>query len=173
MNQLVMLRVPKDSILDRNTYEFFAGCTASEEARWVTDVNDRQVVHTFPSGWVNERKHPYAWHPSIVYNDPLGLYMMANWGMGCAPDGMWFGKPSYLGFWIAGKPWGPWRQVHEETAWMPGGDENARAYQPQIAPKWIARDGKSFWLVFTDFQEIMGKRPYYAFNCRKVEILTE
>jgi hypothetical protein len=24
--------------------------------------------------------------------------------------------------------------------------------KPQIAPKWLAADGKSFWLVWTDFQ---------------------
>ena len=70
--------------------------------------------------------------------------MMVNWGMGCDSDGKWFGKPSYLGFWIAAYPWGPWNQVYEETAWAPEGDSAARAYQPQIIPKWIAKDGKSF-----------------------------
>jgi hypothetical protein len=97
---------------------------------------------------------------------------MVNWGMGCSSDGMWFGKPSYLGFWTAATPWGPWTQVHEEIAWTPGGDPGARAYQPQISPKWIAEDGKAFWLVFTDFQVVDDRRPYYSFNYQKVEILT-
>ena len=69
---------------------------------------------------------------------------MANWGMSCASDGMWFGMPSYLGFWSAQNPWGPWTQIHEEKEWMPAGDKAARAYQPQIAPNWISDDGKSF-----------------------------
>jgi hypothetical protein len=81
----------------------------------------------------------------VVYNAPLELYLMANWGMGCAADGMWFGKPSYLGFWISKTPWGPWEQIHEETAWMPLGDAGARAYQPQISPKWIADVRRSGW----------------------------
>ena len=98
---------------------------------------------------------------------------MANWGMGCAPDGMWFGKPSYLGFWSAPHPWGPWTQIHEEKEWTPAGDKNARAYQPQIASKWIAADGKSFWLVWTDFQFVGPQRPYYSFNTQKVELVTE
>ena len=42
----------------------------------------------------------------------------------------------------------------------------------QIAPKWLAKDGKSFWIVFTDFRN-GGKKPYYSFNCQKVRILTE
>jgi hypothetical protein len=150
MNELVMFRVPKDNLLDRQSYEYFAGNTNG--AKWTKDITARGIVHTFPRGWVNKVLHPYAWQPSVVYNAPLGLYMMANWGMGSTVNGMWFGKPSYLGFWIAKNPWGPWTQIHEETEWLPAGDRKARAYQPQIAPKWIAPDGKSFWLVWTDFQ---------------------
>jgi Domain of unknown function (DUF4185) len=162
MNELVMFRVPKARILDRGAYEYFAGLEASGNARWSPDLGARKPVHTFPRGWVNRLWHPYAWHPSVVYNAPLGVYMMANWGMGSGTDtdgfygvkmdDVWFAKPSYLGFWIAPNPWGPWTQIHEETAWMPEGDAKARAYQPQIAPKWIAPDGNSFWLVWTDFQ---------------------
>ena len=98
--------------------------------------------------------------------------MMANWGMGRCADGPGLDKPSYLGFWLAETPWGPWRQVHEETEWTPSGDLQARAYQPQISPKWIAGDGRSFWLVFSDFQRVDGELPYYCFNYQKVEILT-
>lgn len=173
MNQLVMFRVPKDGIRDRTAYEFFVSCRPDGCAHWSKDISDRGVVCQFPSGWVNTKIHPYAWHPSVAYNAPLGVYMMANWGMGCAADGTWFAKPSYLGFWIANEPWGPWTQVHEETAWIPAGDRRARAYQPQVSPKWIAADGKSFWLVFTDFQYIDDNRPYYCFNCQKVEIITK
>lgn len=171
MNQLAMFRVPKNRILDRSIYEFFAAYNPDGSARWVKDINDRGAVHSFPSGWVNTNSHPYAWHPSVVYSAPHQCYLMVNWGMGCAGDGTWFGKPSYLGFWTAPQPWGPWTQIHEEKAWMPAGDANARAYQPQIAPKWIAEDGKSFWLVWTDYQLVGdGKRPYYAFNLQKVEV---
>ncbi|MDP6126297.1 MAG: hypothetical protein QGH20_11155 [Candidatus Latescibacteria bacterium] len=171
MNQLVMFRVRKESVLDRSSYEFFAGHNPDRSAKWSKDILDRGVVHTFPKGWVNTQVHPYAWHPSVVYNAPLGLYMMVNWGMGCSDDGEWFGKPSYLGFWTAEHPWGPWFQVHEETEWTPFDDPDARAYQPQISPKWIADDGKSFWLIFTDFQVLGGSRPYYCFNYQRAEIL--
>jgi hypothetical protein len=173
MNQLVMFRVPQDRILDRSAYEYFVARRADGTADWSHNIAARGVVHTFPSGWVNTQIHPYAWHPSIVYNKPLQVYLMANWGMGCAADGMWFGKPSYLGFWAAPHPWGPWAQVHEEKEWTPAGDRNARAYQPQIAPKWIAADGKSFWLVWTDYQIVGGQRPYYSFNTQRVEVVTE
>jgi hypothetical protein len=178
MNQLVMFRAAKDRIIDRGAYEFFAGRNSDGSARWSDRIEDRAPVCTFPAGWVNRKPNAYAWHPSVVYYAPLKLYLMANWGMGQSPDGEWFAKPSYLGFWTAPEPWGPWTQVHEETAWTPGGDANARAYQPQIAPRWIADDGRSFWLVWTDFQTVPGAsapwgRPYYAFNVQKVEVVAE
>jgi hypothetical protein len=173
MNQLVMFRVPKEQVRDRRAYEFFVSRQPEGAAQWSPDINKRGIVHTFPSGWVNTKVHPYAWHPSVVYDAPLGIYLMANWGMGCAPDGMWFGKPSYLGFWSAPKPWGPWTQIYEEKEWAPAGDKKAHAYQPQIASKWIAPDGKSFWMIWTDFQFINGQRPYYSFNTQKVELVTE
>lgn len=152
MNELVMFRVPKAQILYRATYEYFAGLQANGSPKWDRNIDARRPVCSFPRGWVNTMLHPYAWHPSLAYNAPLGLYMMANWGMGTAPNGDWFAKPSYLGFWVAREPWGPWTQIHEETAWAPAGQPTARAYQPQIAPKWIAADGRSFWLVWTDLQ---------------------
>lgn len=179
MNQLALARVPKDHILQRSQYEFFVALNPDGTARWDRDLNARSVVHTFPTGWVNwavggaHSGHPYAWQPSVAYNRALDSYMMFNWGIGVGADGDWFAKPSYLGFWTAPRPWGPWTQVHEEMAWTPGGDQNARCYQPQISPKWIAADGKSFWMVWTDFQLLGGQRPYYAFNCQQVNILTD
>jgi len=177
MNQLVMLRVKKDKILNRADHEYFVSCTPDGKTIWSSDINKRGIVYTFPGGWVNWKigepygGHPYAWHPSVVYNKPLDVYMMANWGMGVeSGNGDWFTRPSYLGFWTAPRPWGPWTQIHEETKWTPNGDMAARAYQPQISPKWIADDGKSFWLVWTDFRMVGENRPYYAFNCQKVSI---
>jgi hypothetical protein len=127
----------------------------------VKDIEARAVVHTFPRGWVNHTNlFPgdlvvESWLPSVVYNEPLGLYLMASAGIGCAPDGTEFGKASYLGFWVSVTPWGPWRQIHEEREWTPDRDPEARAYAPQIVPKWIAPDGKSFWLVWADLKGML------------------
>ena len=173
MNQMVMFRVERDGLLDRGRYEFFVERREDGSARWSPRIEDRGVVHTFPSGWVNTMRHPYAWHPSVVYNAALGEYMMANWGMGSSDDGMWFGRPTYLGLWTAKFPWGPWTQVHEEEEWLPEGTPGARPYQPQISPRWIAADGRSFWLVWTDYRNVEERKPYYCFNYQKVELETD
>ncbi|MFC4312985.1 hypothetical protein ACFPN2_28135 [Steroidobacter flavus] len=204
-NELVLVRTPKLKVLDRREYEFFEGLQANGEARWTKDILARRVVHTFPRGWVGS--HPHSWIPSVVYNETLGVFLMASWGArwgrGQQANGEFSPHPSYLGFWTAPHPWGPFEQVHEEVSWAPGGDLNARAYEPQIAPKWIAPDGKSFWLVWTDFQSTNSKelwslfdevltspnpdrkrvegwmtrqkkmQPYYAFNVQRVDLVTE
>ena len=146
---------------------FLPGRTADGGAKWSGRIEDRATVHTFPAGYVNTKVHPYAWQPSVVYYAPAGQYLMTSWGMGVSKSGKWFAKPSYLGFWTAPQPWGPWKQVYEEREWTPGGDKSARCYQPQIAPKWIAEDGKTFWLVWTDYQDDL---KYYAFNAQQVEV---
>jgi hypothetical protein len=155
MNELVMFRVPKSRILDRHSYEFFSGARSNGTATWTRDISARAAVHTFPRGWVNRHvpgETAWAWAPSVTYNAPLGVYMMTSWGTGVGTDGGWFAKPSYLGVWVARSPWGPFTQIHEELAWTPDSDAKARAWYPQIAPKWISADGKSFWLVWSDGQ---------------------
>ena len=196
MNQLVLCRVPKAHILDRAAYEFFSGLKPDGSATWTRDINVRAVVHTFPSGWVNIAGVPHAWQPSVVHNAPLGVYMMANWGNGIAPDGAGFVKPCYIGFWTAPNPWGPWTQIHEGTAWTPANEPGSRAYMPIIAPKWISKDGKSFWIVWSDLQRKGSKEelerfrnesrqmspqdrvrarrrlmPYYSFNTQRVDLV--
>jgi hypothetical protein len=163
MNQLVMFRVPKNQLLNRHAYEYFAGLSATGDATWCHEIEARAIVHTFPRGWVNRPSPVECWLPSVVYNAALDVYLMANWGCGTAEDGSVFSKPSYLGLWISSKPWGPWRQIHEETAWTPADDLAARCYAPQIAPKWIAADGRSFWLVWTDYQQ------KHTPECREVQ----
>jgi hypothetical protein len=199
MNELVLARMPKDRILDRGAYEYFAGFAADGSPRWSSDIADRRPVHAFPEGYVTNKGHPYSWQPSIVYNEPLDTYLMTTWGMPPSEDDWWFIQPSYLGFWSAPTPWGPWTQIHEDTAWTPGGDEKARCYQPQISPKWISEDGRSIWIVWTDYQNLPGTvfmdeylrikaeasgmpefidevaklLPYYAVNAQRVDLLIE
>jgi hypothetical protein len=194
MNQLVMFRVPTRRLLERQAYEYFAGMGGDGEARWSKEIDAREVVHTFPSGLV-PIAWPLSWLPSIAYNNALGIYMMAA----CSgiPSTCVVSNPTYFGVWVSRCPWGPWRQIHEEKTWTPGGDAASRATSPVIAPKWIAPNGRSFWLVWTDVQnatdedvlasllekqrsyagwietrERWGKaHPYFGFNTQRVDLL--
>lgn len=167
MNQLVMFRVPKEKVLQRNAYEYFVSRNADGSALWSASIDDRKPVHEFPPGYVNKLKHPYSWHPSVVYNKGLGIYMMSNWGVGTDSSGMWFTKPSYLGIYTALSPWGPWKQIYENTNWFPpGSDPEGQCYQPQIMPGWISDNGKTFWLAFTQYP-----KGYY-FQVQRVDVIS-
>jgi hypothetical protein len=178
MRQLVMARVPKDKIRDKGAYEFFVA-RKGPEAKWSPDINKRNVICTFPEGWVNSAcaegfgMHPYSWHPSLMYNKPLGKYMMLNWGMGVGKNKDWFEKPSCIGFWVSDYPWGPWEQIFYQEEWCPRGDRAARAYQPQFMPAWLAEDGKSFYMSWTDFRGDSAVGCTYAYQHQRVDIITE
>jgi hypothetical protein len=162
-NELVMFRVPKSRIPDRGSYEFFSGRRSDGSATWTSDISARSAVHTFPRGRVSSKfpgAVPSGWSTSVVYNAPLGLYLLAAQGTGPGEDGRWYGKPSYLGFWVAPTPWGPFTQAYEELAWTPANQLASRAFAPQIAPKWISADGKSFWLVWSDYGSKPAPREY-------------
>ena len=74
--QLNLVRVRKDHILDRTQYEYFQERTPDGGAVWVRDsISARGAVHEFPQGW-----GWYSWSPSVVWNEPLGLFVMAAGG---------------------------------------------------------------------------------------------
>jgi hypothetical protein len=176
INELVLFRVPKDHVLERARYEYFVALRADGGARWTRDIARHGVVHTFPLGFATP--HAHTWVPSVVYNESLGIYMMASFGMEWGPPGAGRApRPSYLGVWTAPAPWGPWTQIHEEQPWYPTGDPAERAYEAQIPAKWIAEDGCSFWLVWSDFQGDPGpdgrEMPYYAMNAQRVDLIIE
>jgi hypothetical protein len=215
MNEIVLCRVRKEELLDRAGYDFFAGFSPNGQPRWSGQIGDRKPVVTAPEGWVlplriesaaetpwrigvEVQAQPHSWTPTVVYNRALDVYMMANTGMGVGDDGRWFGKASYLGFWVADQPWGPWLQIHGDAAWSPTGDDRERAYEVNISPKWIAADGRSLWIVGTDYMDVEEiadeteyqellisgdpgderlaaaverRQPYYGVSAQKIELL--
>jgi hypothetical protein len=177
-NELVMLRVQRARVRDRGAYEYFAGRRTDGAAAWTHDINARGVVHTFTRGWGGG---------SVVYNAPLGLYMMIASGPSDFRNGAYKGPPgfvSYQGFWVAPKPWGPWEQVYEGQSKGEDGEIGV------IAPRWIAPDGRSFWAAWSAIRDARCDRdrfrdketyrqtryqawlnnPYMGFNVLRVDL---
>ena len=102
-----------------------------------------------------------------------GHGMGPGMGMGVGENNDWFEKPSYLGCWVSEYPWGPWRQIYEAKEWLPRGDKQARAYQPQFMPAWLSADGKSFYMAWTEFRSHTELGSLYAYQHQRVDILTE
>jgi len=91
-NEIAVFRVEKKRILDRDSYECFMNLNG-DGATWTKDMESRGVVHSLPAG---------SSMGSIVYNAPLGLYMMTECGSSINAAGTQVdNKPSRLGIWIA------------------------------------------------------------------------
>ncbi len=146
-DQILLARVPKDKITQKDAYEFFAGLNEGGEPRWADDFQFRKPVFL-------DRGHCYR--PEVVYNPGLKNYLLCTATSGALK---WCGtNEKYLGIFDGPTPWGPWTAVKQVSGW--GGDENR--FQPRIPAKWISEDGKSFCLLYSCFP----KGPY-KFNVQR------
>lgn len=164
-NLLNMARVKKEDILDRSKWEFFTGITENGQAGWSPEIDDRGVVHRFPEGWGF-----YSWSPSVVWNEGLQLFIMAVAGTqkpgtgGVLEKYMHYESGGLMFLW-AENPWGTWKQFYWEENWVADDPEN-RLYLPQLSPKWISKDGRSMYMVFSDAGRSYSLR--YLWNMQKI-----
>ena len=121
---LVMARVAKSRIRDRQAYEFFARLDQSGKPHWTKDINARGPVFRFPG---------HCQRADVVYNRFLKLYLLA---LGYNHRGGW-------GIFDAPEPWGPWTTVFHTDYWGLG------THGYRLPAKWIGPDPKSMTLVFS------------------------
>lgn len=165
---LNMARVRKESITDRQEWEYFVKRKAHGEAEWVRgDISKRGIVHKFPEGWGF-----YSWSPSVVWNKKLRLFIMVTGGTQRPGTGEVLSQGPHnesgsLMFLWADKPWGPWHEFYWKENWQAGEDIN-RLYLPQLSPKWISDDGKTMYLVFSDAAN--SHSTYYMWNMQKIKL---
>ena len=146
-DHLLMGRVPKGNITRRSAYEFFAGLDGRGRPRWTAKLEGRRPAFSDPG---------HCYRPEVVFNPAVKRYLLCTATSG-APK--WCGTDEkYLGIFDAPNPWGPWTVVKQIDGW--GGEENR--FQPRVPSKWIDKDGKGFYLLYSCFP----KGPY-KFNLQK------
>ena len=123
------------------------GLDPDGKPRWTENFEQRKPVFTDPG---------HCYRPEVVFNPGIRKYLLLTATSG-APR--WCGTDEkYLGVFESSTPWGPWRTVKQIHGW--GGEENR--FQPRIPPKWISKDGKTFYLLYSCFPE-----GPYQFNVQK------
>ncbi|MGH7797418.1 MAG: DUF4185 domain-containing protein [Candidatus Binatia bacterium] len=141
---VILARVSKGQIMDRQAYEFFAGMDAEARPVWVSDVAKRQPVLSDPNG--------IGWGVRVVYNPGIKRYLLSVFH-GPVPehgDGSW-------GIFDAPEPWGPWTTVAYYRNWI----DATPKFGFEFPAKWISDDGKALWMVFS------GTGIYDSFNLVK------
>ena len=141
-NALALFRVPKNRLMYRDSYEFFAGFDERGNPTWTYDISLRKSVFTDPNG--------ISWGYNAVYHPLLDRYLLtvqrnknkegSKWGIFDAPE-----------------PWGPWTTVAYYDSFI----DNVWKFTFVFNQKWLSNDGKTMWMVFS------GVDKYDAFNVIK------
>lgn len=142
-DRVILARVPRDRIFDPSAYEFFVKLDESGRPLWTRNFKKRGAVLNFPG---------HCERPEVVYNAGLKRYLMA----------LGFNHRSGWGLFDAPEPWGPWTVAFLTESWDVPGTHSYR-----IPTKWISRDGKTMYLVFSG----VSSKGYDAFCVRKMTLI--
>jgi hypothetical protein len=133
-DRMVMARVSKHGIRDREAYEFFKGLDSRNHPVWTGQIRDRGAVFVNPGR---------CYRSGISYNAGLKRYLWCQ----TLPDSTDARGPRFqggLGIYEAPEPWGPWRTVFHTEAWDMGPGETS-----SFPTKWMEDDGRRCRLVFS------------------------
>jgi len=142
-DRMVLARVPKDKILNRDAYEFFERLDEHGPPRWTKDLAKRGAVFTH-SGC--------CYRAGISYHPSLKRYLWVQILPGKDPR-----FEGGFGIYDAPEPWGPWTTVFYTEKWDVGPGETA-----SFPTKWMLRDDRTLHLVFSGDD---------AFSVRKATLL--
>jgi CubicO group peptidase (beta-lactamase class C family) len=129
-DRMVLARVPRGRIKDRDAYEFFEGRDGRNRPVWTRDIARRGGVFTHRGR---------CYRAGISYDAGLKRYLWCQTLPG--------GDPRFrggFGIYDAPEPWGPWTTAYFTDAWDVGPGETS-----SFPTKWMSADGKTLHLVFS------------------------
>ncbi|TDE89635.1 DUF4185 domain-containing protein [Occultella glacieicola] len=146
---LYLARVPAASVLDRSTWEFFAGTGPDDVPTFSSVLTDRVPVLTDTRRVGTAVPVPMAPAPvpgsvlaqgGIVYNPGLDRYLYSSW------------TEFTFEFYESPTPWGPWRPFlsHDFGPFPWSGPRSAEprhgGYATTIPSKFLSEDGRDAWV---------------------------
>ena len=182
-HELLLARVHKDRLGERAAWQYCTGLSEGAPA-WSDDIARRRPVMRFPeANGAGEAFGWYSWLPSVVWNEGLGVYVMANGGTYAGRglssadedyyDNWMHTKTGSLGLWWARDPWGPWNEIFYTDYWTADDPANL-TYQPKLSPKWISDDGRRMVLVWSDaMRDADGRSHTVNYTWNQMEISFE
>lgn len=127
---LVMARVPKQQLEDRNSYEFLAGTDREGKPVWSKDIRLSKTFFKNPG---------LTYRSNMSWNQALNKYFLCQINYGDEPR-----FRGGFGIYESDNPWGPWNTVFYTREWDTGPGESMN-----IPVKWISPDGLTMHLVFS------------------------
>jgi hypothetical protein len=129
-DRMVLARVPKEQLREREAYAFFAGLDGSGSPCWTKEIAGREAVFTHPGR---------CYRSSVSYNAGLRRYLWCQTLPG--GDARFRGG---FGVYDAPEPWDPWTTVYFAAPWDVGPGETS-----SFPTRWMSADGKRLYLLFS------------------------
>lgn len=134
--EVVLLRVAKNSLEKKPSYQYFSGFDGNARPRWATDSHSRVPVFVDNEG--------VGWNLSVSYNAGLGRYLLITEHSESLR--------SNIGIFDAPEPWGPWTTVYYGK-FGDDSDSQETTFFYNFSNKWLSEDGKQFVLLFTGIKD--------------------
>jgi CubicO group peptidase (beta-lactamase class C family) len=129
-DRMVLARVPKGHIKDREAYEFLESVAADGKPMWTKDIAKRGAVFQYTGK---------CYRSGITYNPALRRYLWCQILPGKDPR-----FAGGFGVYDSPEPWGPWTTVYHVDSWDVGPGDTAN-----FPTKWMSDNGKTLHLVFS------------------------
>ncbi len=159
-DKLYLARVPKASILDRSSWEFYSGFK-EDSPIWTSDIKKRVPVlqddRVLFRDSSSEPNHlTVLSQGSVVYNEPLNRFLYTSW------------TEYTFEFYEAAHPWGPWKLfMSKDFGEYPWSNTHNGGYAATIPSKFISSNGKTMYVQSNTF---MGGVNNYNFSLRKLVV---
>lgn len=149
-------RVPADSIMRREAWEWVCAFLPSGEPAWSYDLDESVPVLSL---------HRWLGIPDMVYLAGIRRYLLLTWRLHqdfSGDDG------TDLMLLEAPEPWGPFSLVHCEEYWE---GKAFNPYCPRLPLKWMDTDGTTGWLQFSGSWTQSGQKAgFYRSNVRRFRL---
>lgn len=133
-DQMVMCRVHKQHLKDRNAYRYFSGLDQAGQPTWTESISQQKPVFHHPDR---------CYRSGLSYNAGLNRYLWCQ----IFPESKHPHGPRFQGgFGVldAPHPWGPWTTAFITDEWDVGPGETS-----SFPTKWMSDDGRTVHLVFS------------------------
>ena len=146
-DRFILMRVPKDQLTERSSYEFFVKLSDDGQPVWSRDIERRGAVFENPDGCLRS---------AMTYNPAIGRYLWWQQIPQPAEGSKDRGDTRFaggFGIYDAPEPWGPWTTAFYTNQWDMGPGEHG-----DFPAKWISDAGRTLHLVFSGDDQFCVRR---------------
>jgi hypothetical protein len=157
--RLYLARVPDNRIMNRPSWQFYAGTTRGRGPTWTRNIRakrpvltDTRLLYPVTFGDFCCSDGPVLGQGGVTYDAPLKRYIFSSWSFATHQ------------FYESPRPWGPWRMFLSKDFGPFQMPTNRGQYGTSIPSKFISRDGRTMYVQSNE----CCRGDSYTFSLRKL-----